>query len=378
MDVPLTRKRRLSNSVDEDDPVLDDCAAAMVLMSLSCSPKSPLSPPDQLKGHPTSSSSSFSFWSRISADSGFISSSATATSSRTTTPSPPSVASSSQQANSSSVDGGHFDLEAIELEEATVCFEEDERHTQLTDAAGSSSASYLIADTPEQAKASAKVLFKCTWRGCGVHFDQCKQVENHIRSTHLGRTDDSDSGDNEELEFYYTEIELDDSDDCEKQPHSDHEDLTCPLVLGGSSAPTWSHLDMVRPPTEDPEYKKSLVSSPINIPGSHRITGHSGHSYSSTPGVSLLNFSSPKNNKFMRIHSAGHIASKSSAHSPGSAATSSRSLLVTPPTGKMGQTRTTGRSRGELRKCRKIYGMEARDLWCTQCKWKKACSRFSG
>lgn len=34
------------------------------------------------------------------------------------------------------------------------------------------------------------------------------------------------------------------------------------------------------------------------------------------------------------------------------------------------------RPRGESRKCRKVYGMDNRQLWCTQCKWKKACSRF--
>lgn len=34
------------------------------------------------------------------------------------------------------------------------------------------------------------------------------------------------------------------------------------------------------------------------------------------------------------------------------------------------------RPRGENKKCRKQYGMEKKDLWCTQCKWKKACSRF--
>lgn len=34
------------------------------------------------------------------------------------------------------------------------------------------------------------------------------------------------------------------------------------------------------------------------------------------------------------------------------------------------------KARGESRKCRKVYGMDNRDLWCTQCKWKKACSRF--
>ncbi|GFS14769.1 zinc finger protein 704 [Elysia marginata] len=34
------------------------------------------------------------------------------------------------------------------------------------------------------------------------------------------------------------------------------------------------------------------------------------------------------------------------------------------------------RPRSEVRKCRKVYGMEHRDQWCTQCKWKKACTRF--
>lgn len=32
--------------------------------------------------------------------------------------------------------------------------------------------------------------------------------------------------------------------------------------------------------------------------------------------------------------------------------------------------------RGDGKKCRKVYGMERRDLWCTSCRWKKACQRF--
>ena len=28
------------------------------------------------------------------------------------------------------------------------------------------------------------------------------------------------------------------------------------------------------------------------------------------------------------------------------------------------------------KKCRKVYGMSNKDLWCTQCRWKKACARF--
>ncbi|KAH0619280.1 hypothetical protein JD844_019200 [Phrynosoma platyrhinos] len=39
---------------------------------------------------------------------------------------------------------------------------------------------------------------------------------------------------------------------------------------------------------------------------------------------------------------------------------------------------TTGtrKPRGEAKKCRKVYGMENRNMWCTACRWKKACQRF--
>lgn len=35
------------------------------------------------------------------------------------------------------------------------------------------------------------------------------------------------------------------------------------------------------------------------------------------------------------------------------------------------------RPRGEAKKCRKVYGVEHRDRWCTACRWKKACQRFT-
>ncbi|EPY87795.1 hypothetical protein CB1_000220016 [Camelus ferus] len=35
-----------------------------------------------------------------------------------------------------------------------------------------------------------------------------------------------------------------------------------------------------------------------------------------------------------------------------------------------------GKPRGDAKKCRKVYGMDRRDLWCTACRWKKACQRF--
>ncbi|XP_060516727.1 zinc finger protein 395 [Cylas formicarius] len=98
-----------------------------------------------------------------------------------------------------------------------------------------------------------------------------------------------------------------------------------------SPPPTLSHRDMARPPHEDPDYQRQLVGTmrqnlafgPMSIPQSpHK----------------LLKLS-PR------------------PHSP--------KMPISPR-----------RVRGENKKCRKIYGMDHREQWCTQCKWKKACSRF--
>ncbi len=41
-----------------------------------------------------------------------------------------------------------------------------------------------------------------------------------------------------------------------------------------------------------------------------------------------------------------------------------------------GNTKSPNKRPRDGKKCRKVYGLEQRDLWCTQCKWKKACARF--
>ncbi|XP_055334615.1 uncharacterized protein LOC129585793 isoform X1 [Paramacrobiotus metropolitanus] len=44
-----------------------------------------------------------------------------------------------------------------------------------------------------------------------------------------------------------------------------------------------------------------------------------------------------------------------------------------PPKLKLGGLR---KSRGRGNRCRKMYGISRRDLWCKSCQWKKRCSRF--
>nr|CAH8832331.1 unnamed protein product [Trichobilharzia regenti] len=43
---------------------------------------------------------------------------------------------------------------------------------------------------------------------------------------------------------------------------------------------------------------------------------------------------------------------------------------------RIGLPSLTTSGRIDVRKCRKVYGIENRDQWCNQCKWKKACRRF--
>ncbi|XP_025405251.1 zinc finger protein 395-like [Sipha flava] len=102
---------------------------------------------------------------------------------------------------------------------------------------------------------------------------------------------------------------------------------------------------MARPPHEDPEYQKTLIiprpgACPVNIPRTSNNTGH-------WPFTSL---NGQKQIKMMYQNLGGPRFPSSPMR----------------------------KARGETKKCRKVYGMEHREKWCTQCKWKKACTRFVG
>ncbi|KAA0708471.1 Zinc finger protein 395 [Triplophysa tibetana] len=55
-----------------------------------------------------------------------------------------------------------------------------------------------------------------------------------------------------------------------------------------------------------------------------------------------------------------------------SAPTRSQTMSASPSRGHC----SFRKGRGEAKKCRKVYGVERRDQWCTACRWKKACQRF--
>ncbi|XP_022918975.1 zinc finger protein 395 [Onthophagus taurus] len=114
--------------------------------------------------------------------------------------------------------------------------------------------------------------------------------------------------------FYYDDIKEEDEEEH-------HSTLQAPQ-------PTLSHFDLTRPPHEDPEYQRQLVG---------------------TIRQKMMGGPIPLANKKM-----------------------------SPPGGFGGlkMSASPRRARGDSKKCRKVYGMDNKDQWCTQCKWKKACTRF--
>nr|XP_006812128.1 PREDICTED: zinc finger protein 395-like [Saccoglossus kowalevskii] len=175
-----------------------------------------------------------------------------------------------------------------------------------------------------------------------------------------------ESCDHEE-EFYYTEFET----TLERVESMSG-------VCTSSPPPTLSHMDMARPRHEDPALRKHSVDSlrrdhnaakQILIGGApqqpqsftwHQVPGSPTFTFSASPTKVALPFRQRSNSAPQRLHPASPKSHNAGSHQ--------KTHGISGPYPK--------KVRGETKKCRKVYGMENRDMWCTQCKWKKACVRF--
>ncbi|XP_055544969.1 zinc finger protein 395-like [Wyeomyia smithii] len=509
IDVPFSltqqngsRKRRPSYSQDDreyysinDDDPMDECNAALVLMSLSCSPNSSVTGWETVLG--TSSSSSTTSWSTGSttpplSEDGH------------STPPNNSVSSSSGiNSNGSSPANNNNNNNSTTATNGTT-ITANNNSTNETVIRGPRTTSFSdegigmdYSEDMKRKRRASQPIYKCTWKGCGVIYTSCSEVTAHVRNAHLGPDAASDDED-----FYFNEFE-DESDSGHSAPHP-------------PSPPTLSHRDMARPPHEDPEYQRQIVGNyrqgllsmssaaqqqqqqqqqhhhhqqqhhqhhqhqqlssagvikpPLPLPGAATTAGHPLHhpglnnnnnnnntiisgqgSNTSSNNGSSANSSSngsgavhPHSNTSPLIHhnytwsqvsptspqkhvrlsprpsasypypSPNYSNQIAQQHhyqqqqhlgqiqlSPGgtnyhhqstiSLSSGSAGGQVQPLNGS-GAFATPGsspgaasnrsplspnrRTRGENKKCRKVYGMDHKEQWCTQCKWKKACSRF--
>ncbi|XP_076864744.1 zinc finger protein 704 isoform X2 [Brachyhypopomus gauderio] len=370
IDVPHARK-------SEEEVDMDKVTAAMVLTSLSTSPLV-RSPPVKMGEGLNGSWKDGGFTPSSYSSSGYWSWSAPSDHSNPSTPSPPLSADSFKPFRAGSISGPPDD--ALDEQDAgSLLFDEP---------------------IPRKRKNSMKVMFKCLWKNCGKVLSTAAGIQRHIRTVHLGRNCDSECSDGEE-DFYYTEIKLNTdsvadglsslspvspsvlsppptaeqrrpdatggavrSESGNSTPlsrsapsalylvHADHAYQLCPL---GGAVVSVGQCDC------NPLLSPPQATAPVNIPA----TSTAGFTPSTCCSIS---WQSPP------VTFTGTPASPTHGRTQGFSDQRPQTITVlsSPP-------RSTGslrKSRGEGKKCRKVYGMENRDMWCTACRWKKACQRF--
>ncbi|XP_060692366.1 zinc finger protein 704-like isoform X3 [Hemiscyllium ocellatum] len=349
IDVP---QRKPSEEAD-----MDEVMAAAVLTSLSTSPlvRSPPSGTHTLdnckvsKEGPTLSASYGS-----STTSGNWSWDIPSDHSNPSTPSPPLPADSSKPLSGQSDDG------IDEPEASHFLFEEP---------------------APRKRKNSMKVMFKCLWKNCGKVLSTSSGIQKHVRTLHLGHNGDSDHCDGEE-DFYYSEIDVD------VDSLTDGLSSLTPMSPTTIMPPVFPNVDSG---CSDPALGKSeekLVTPLSQSAPTNLYHVRTDHAYQATAPVSI-----PLSSKFMpngtgfsislqsppiifkgsqdplaQIRPINIVEKRQISHPSLKVHTS----LVSSPKPGTG----TRKPRGEGKKCRKVYGMENRDMWCTACRWKKACQRF--
>merc|ERR1719336_829841 len=242
-----------------------------------------------------------------------------------------------------------------------------------------------------------QTIYQCTWPGCKTQKQLCEDIERHVREKHLRRpAPQRPEDDDHEEEFYYNEIEVPVRSGPKQQQQSGsgvshsvanlvgESDQPTNLVVQKSGpstvvtacpqAPIISdHMDMARPPHENPEYGGRPILPATSSAIATIISGGTALQWASqeAPGPSPpVTANTAMHAMPIAIPITTLNIVSTSQQSPGKYIRLSPKPYSTSPKSPL------RRPRGDAKKCRKVYGMEHRELWCTQCKWKKACTRF--
>ncbi|KAM4691673.1 SLC2A4 regulator [Rhinophrynus dorsalis] len=220
---------------------------------------------------------------------------------------------------------------------------------------------FLFGDpVPRKRKNSGRLMFRCLWKNCGKVLSTSSAIQKHIRAIHLGRGAEQEHNDGEE-DFYYTEIDV--NIDTLSDGLSSLTP-TSPTTAGPPSFPFAVSLGAANG-TELPLVSPLSLSAPSTL-----CHVHTDHAYQALSPVTVSATS-----KVGFSWQSPPLLIKAPPVHPGLGINEKRPpLLTTASNPKPGS--GARKPRGEAKKCRKVYGMERRDMWCTACRWKKACQRF--
>ncbi|XP_042555774.1 zinc finger protein 395 [Dipodomys spectabilis] len=356
IDVP----KRKSDAVE-----MDEMMAAMVLTSLSCSP---------VVQSPPRAETNFSASSRAACgdpwkESGDVSDSGSSTtsghwsgSSGVSTPSPPHPQASPKYLG-----------DAFGSPQTDHGFETDPDPFLLDEPA------------PRKRKNSVKVMYKCLWPNCGKVLRSIVGIKRHVKALHLGDTVDSDQFKREE-DFYYTEVQMkEESAVAAPGPSAPGTPSAEPVPAPRVTSPSLAALPLPPPKASYPRPEPSGLEPPLpsgalstSAPGSFWHI-QADHAYQALPSLqipvsphiytSISWAAAPATTPLSPVRSRSLSFSEPPLPAP---AVKSHLVVTSPPRAPS----STRKARGEAKKCRKVYGIEHRDQWCTACRWKKACQRF--
>ncbi|XP_053239787.1 zinc finger protein 395 [Podarcis raffonei] len=343
---------------------MDEMMAAMVLTSLSCSPVVQ-SPPNGDAGIPASQAVG-DVWKESGDMSDGGSSSTSGHWSCMSTPSPPHSEASpkySSEAFSSPRpdDGFETDLDPFLFDEPA----------------------------PRKRKNSVKVMYTCLWPSCGKVLRSIVGIKRHVKTQHLGDGANSDQRKREE-DFYYTEMQVKDEAPPEpaaavSSPTATSAGASSPIAIQQTpSQPEALILDQAVPPEHhlsSSALSQSAPSSFWHIQADHAyqalpsiqipVSPHIFTSISWAAATSTIPTLSPVRSRSLSFSEQQPPPPLPPPPPPPPVLKSH--LIVTSPLRAPSSSRKV---RGEAKKCRKVYGIEHRDQWCTACRWKKACQRF--
>ncbi|XP_059979785.1 SLC2A4 regulator isoform X3 [Lagenorhynchus albirostris] len=212
----------------------------------------------------------------------------------------------------------------------------------------------------EPALRKRKGLFQCLWKRCGKVLSSASGMQRHIRLVHLGRRQAEPEQSDGEEDFYYTEL------DVGVDSLTDGLSGLTPGSPTASAPPAFPRLEplelpappsLLRPPAlPPPPVLSSLPAPQVCASGPACQVGEASGGSGGARGHS-------------GVSSQGCLAPVHPEPQPIPVRACAPALPAKPGANPR-------KPRGDARKCRKVYGVEHRDLWCTACRWKKACQRF--
>eukprot|EP00092_Neocalanus_flemingeri_P014066 GFUD01015175.1.p1 GENE.GFUD01015175.1~~GFUD01015175.1.p1 ORF type:complete len:580 (+),score=103.80 GFUD01015175.1:324-2063(+) len=276
------------------------------------------------------------------------------------------------------------------------------------------SLSHIYLDEDEEPYKRSKpnnIIFQCTWRGCNQREFCQTLMERHVRQ-HLGLPEPAEGSDYEgEEDFYYTEIEYDETSET-----SDNSMDMIPEVSNSSfseyesntktSGSQSQNIDIVSTSSKRQEYVKILpnfgksIALASSAPSDFDFGTSFPHPLGDHIGMVRPSYEAPTTIYVVNTVQSGEVYSSPTSslptqqdnflHSPTVSQTFQGKKLVSivprPEAQKSDLSEqqpfifksvSTQSGLKSDKKCRKVYGLDQKDLWCTQCKWKKACGRFT-